>query len=153
MATKTVYRLRQKLVSSCLFSYKFYCSHSILMVSSAWQEDDELLMVINSLLCFYCITCIKVPVFLTCTIRRIGCSTLAWTMFPCNIYCMLWGHRLLEIVNDKATLFTKAMSTMFVLVVIGSLLLFSSPGISKTAPRSICRTKEKNSESYNPETA
>ena len=66
---------------------------------------------------------------------------------------MLWNHRLLEILNDDATLLTKAISTMFVLVVVVSFLLFSSLGISKTASRSIYRTKWKNSESYNPETA
>ena len=66
---------------------------------------------------------------------------------------MLWNHRLLEILNDDATLLTKAISTMFVLVVVGSFLLFSSLEISKTASRSIYRTKWKNSESYNPETA
>ena len=66
---------------------------------------------------------------------------------------MLWDHRLLEILNDNATLLTKAMSTMFVLVVIGSLLLSSDLEISKTASRSIHRMKGKDSESYNPETA
>jgi hypothetical protein len=66
---------------------------------------------------------------------------------------MLWDHRLLEILNDNATLLTKAISTVFVLVVIGSLLLPSSLEISKTASRSIYRTRGKDSESYNPETA
>jgi hypothetical protein len=74
-------------------------------------------------------------------------------MFPSNIWCMLWDHRLLEILNDNATLLTKAISTVFVLVVIGSLLLPSSLEISKTASRSIYRTRGKDSESYNPETA
>jgi hypothetical protein len=74
-------------------------------------------------------------------------------MFPSNIWCMLWDHRLLEILNDNATLLTKAISTVFVLVVIGSLLLPSSLEISKTALRSIYRTRGKDSESYNPETA
>jgi hypothetical protein len=59
----------------------------------------------------------------------------------------------LEILNDNATLLTKAISTVFVLVVIGSLLLPSSLEISKTASRSIYRTRGKDSESYNPETA
>jgi hypothetical protein len=66
---------------------------------------------------------------------------------------MLWDHRLLEILNDNATLLTKAISTMFVLIVVGSLLLFSGLEISKTTSRSIYRTKGKDSESYIPETA
>jgi len=66
---------------------------------------------------------------------------------------MLWSHRLLEVLNEIATLLTKAMSTMFVLVVIGSLLLSSSQEISRTASRLIYRTRGKDSESYNPETA
>jgi hypothetical protein len=69
-----------------------------------------------------------------------------------GIWCMLWDHRLLEILNDNATLLTKAISTVFVLIVVGSLLLFSSLEISKAASRSIYRTKWKGSESYNPET-
>jgi hypothetical protein len=74
-------------------------------------------------------------------------------MSPSSIWCMLWNHRLLEILNDNATLLTKAISTVFDLIVVGSLLLFSSLEISKTASRSIYRTKWKDSESYNPETA
>ena len=66
---------------------------------------------------------------------------------------MLWDHRLLETLNDDATLLTKVVSTIFVLVVVGSLLLFSSLEISKAASRSIYRTKWKDSESYDPETA
>ena len=66
---------------------------------------------------------------------------------------MLWDHQLLEILNDNVTLITKAISTVFVLIVVGSLLLFSSLEISKAASRSIYRTKEKDSESYNPGTA
>jgi hypothetical protein len=53
----------------------------------------------------------------------------------------------LEILNDNATLLTKAISTVFVLIVVGSLLLFSSLEISKAASRSIYRTKWKASES------
>jgi len=74
-------------------------------------------------------------------------------MSPSDIRCMLWDHRLLEVLNDNATLLTKAISTVFVLIVVGSLLLFSSLEISQTASRSIYRTKSKDSESYNPETA
>lgn len=47
----------------------------------------------------------------------------------------------------NTTLLTKAISNMFVLVVVESLLLFSSLEISKTASRSIYRTKGKASES------
>ena len=80
-------------------------------------------------------------------------GTFVSTMFPSDIWCMLWDHRLLEILNDNATLLTKAISTVFVLIVVGSLLLFSSLEISKAASHSIYRTKWKNSESYNPEIA
>jgi hypothetical protein len=123
------------------------------MESSAWQENDELLVVTDCLLCICCITHIRVLVFFPSTIRTVVRSTLVSTMFPSNIWCMLWNHRLLEILNENATLLTKAISTMFVPVVVGSLLLFSSLEISKTASRSIYRTKGKASETLDPETA
>jgi len=97
--------------------------------------------------------CIRVFVFLSSTIRTVVRSTIVSIMFPSDIWCMLWSHRLLEVLNEIATLLTKAMSTMFVLVVIGSLLLSSSQEISRTASRLIYRTRGKDSESYNPETA
>jgi hypothetical protein len=66
---------------------------------------------------------------------------------------MLWDHRLLETLNDDATLLTKVVSTVFVLVVVGSLLLSLTLNISKTASKSIQRTKEKDSDFYNLQTA
>jgi hypothetical protein len=57
------------------------------------------------------------------------------------------------VVGDFERELTKAISTMFVLVVVGSLLLLSSLEISKTASRSIYKTKGKASESWDPEAA
>jgi hypothetical protein len=122
-------------------------------MTRARQENDALLVVTDCLLCVGYITCIKVLVFFSSTLRTVVRSTLVSTMSPSSIWCMLWDHRLMEILDDNATLLTKAISTMFVLVVVGSLLLFSSLDTSKVASGSIYRTKGKNSESYNPETA
>ncbi|KAG9801032.1 hypothetical protein KCU95_g95, partial [Aureobasidium melanogenum] len=74
-------------------------------------------------------------------------------MFHSGVWCMLWDHRLLEILNDDATLLTKVVSTIFVLVVVGSLLLSLTLNISKTASKSIHRTNEKDIDCYNLQTA
>jgi hypothetical protein len=80
-------------------------------------------------------------------------STLVSTMFPSNIWCIPWDHQLLETLNDNATLLTKIVSTMFFLVVVGSLLLSLTLNISKAAANSTYRTKGKDSNSSNLETA
>jgi hypothetical protein len=80
-------------------------------------------------------------------------STFVSAMLPSNIWSMLWDHRLLETFNDDATLLTKVVSTIFVLVVVGSLLLSLTLNISKTASKSIHRTKEKDSDFHNLQTA
>jgi hypothetical protein len=53
----------------------------------------------------------------------------------------------MESLNGNAALLTKAISTVFVLVVVGSFLLFPSLEISKTVSRSIYRTRGKDGES------
>jgi ABC-type uncharacterized transport system fused permease/ATPase subunit len=70
-----------------------------------------------------------------------------------SIWCILWDHQLLETLNDNATLLTKVVSTMFVLVVVGSLLLSLTLNISKAAANSTYRTKGEDSNSSNLETA
>jgi hypothetical protein len=59
----------------------------------------------------------------------------------------------LETLDDNATLLTKVVSTMFVLVVVASLLLSLTLNISKAAANSTYRTKGKDRNSYNLETA
>lgn len=59
----------------------------------------------------------------------------------------------METLSNNATLLTKVVSIMFVLVVVGSLLLSLTLNISKTATNSTYRTKGKDSNSYNLEIA